>query len=645
MKLSFNIFSLNVSNYILFQPLREALLRSSLMTLGIVIAQVHIQAVDIYVSPDGHGSNTGNIDSPFATIDQAIAVVKKTFIKNPGENCTIWLMQGVYRLNKPLELISEEILNKNASLTISGVPGDTAIISGGTVVTDWAPVSKGLWKSKVQQQEPLKNTIRELFINNRRAIRARHPNEGYLRVAQVGADRRTNFFFEENDFPDPSNISNTELVLLHDWSISRIPVKEIDFSIKKLIAIDSVGAREPDFFNLDNWEAHPRYFLENDKQFLDTNFEWYYEEKDNTLWLQLPPDQNPNKQEIIIPVSEGLVKLIGSQKQPLKNITIKNLIFEHSAWTIPSRGYAGVQACHYDNRSGTTNSGVPGSKKKGWAVVPAAIKGEWVENSTLTNCTIRHMGGSGVWLTTGSKDNTISNCKFSDISGNGVMIGEGQDRQIEGVPWWKAAPEQASNRNSIEGNTVSDCGVQFYGAVGIWCGLTANTSIFHNKIYGLPYTGISIGWMWSPVPTPCQGNILENNHIHHVMQELSDGGGIYMLGLQPGSRILRNRIHNVNLNAGRAESNGLFLDEGTTDVIVADNLIYEIAKSPLRFHKATTNLVRNNHFFCKKNIPPIMYNSTEVGDIIKEKNYVVYEDDTTYENRLKLAIKKWASLR
>ena len=67
-----------------------------------------------------------------------------------------------------------------------------------------------------------------------------------------------------------------------------------------------------------------------------------------------------------------------------------------------------------------------------------------------------------------------------------------------------------------------------------------------------------------------------------------------MLGLQPGSQLINNNIHDVKINAGRAESNGMFLDEGTTNVLVANNLIYNIAKSPLRFHKATTNLVKGN---------------------------------------------------
>jgi hypothetical protein len=177
--------------------------------------------------------------------------------------------------------------------------------------------------------------------------------------------------------------------------------------------------------------------------------------------------------------------------------------------------------------------------------------------------------------------------------------------------------------------------------VGIWCGLTTETTIRNNTIHNLPYTGISIGWMWSPEPTPCRENSIDGNHIHHIMKTLSDGGGIYMLGLQPGSKIMNNRIHDVDLNVGRAESNGMFLDEGTTDVIVENNLIYSIAKSPLRFHRATTNLVKENRLFCSENMPPIRYNTTKEEDIQKVNNQVFYENDSDYKMQLKKAIAKW----
>jgi hypothetical protein len=125
------------------------------------------------------------------------------------------------------------------------------------------------------------------------------------------------------------------------------------------------------------------------------------------------------------------------------------------------------------------------------------------------------------------------------------------------------------------------------------------------------------------------------------MNILSDGGGIYMLGLQPGSAIRNNHIHNVEINAGRAESNGMFLDEGITDVIVENNLIYNIAKSPLRFHKATTNLVKGNFLFCTGGNPPIRYNATKEEYIQKVDNKVFNEGEENYKTELEKAVAGW----
>jgi hypothetical protein len=601
------------------------------LLVGFVFQVETVYSTDFYLAVTGNDANPGTREKPFATIERAKQAAEISFRQNPNEDCTIWLDEEKYNISKPVVFNAERFTNQSANLFFKAVTGKNPIISGGIVITGWQKISDGLWTAELPQSYVNEKPPRQLFVENRRAIRARFPNEEYLRVFKVGDDRRTHFFFEPGDFPFPENEKTVELVLLHDWSISRIPVKKIDIQENKLIAVDSIGAKNPAFFNLDHWESNPRYFLENAIEFLDADYEWFFDAEEKTIFLKLPENQNPNKTEITVPVSGGLVFFKGKENQPLKNIHFEGITFKHSAWQIPDLGYCGVQACHFDPRPETG----------GWAVVPAAVKGEWVQNCSFSNCKFENLGGTGIWLGTGSTNCTISNSIFSDISGNGIMIGEGRDREVNGEKWWKSATEQVALGNTIENCTITECGKQFYGAVGIWCGLTAETTIRNNTIYNLPYTGISIGWMWSPVPTPCRENIIDGNHIHHNMQTLSDGGGIYMLGLQPGSKILNNHIHDVHLNVGRAESNGMFLDEGTTDVVVENNLIYNIAKSPLRFHRATTNLVKNNFLFCGEEIPPIRYNNTKEEDIQKVGNQVFYKNDSEYEIQLKKAIAEW----
>lgn len=588
-------------------------------------------SADFYVSPAGADQNSGTKENPFATIERARQEAENHFQQNPNEDCTIWLNGGKYNISKPVIFKTEDLKNQSGNLFFKKKPGENPVISGGTEITGWKKTSEGLWKAKLPQNFENEKPPRELFMENRRAIRARHPNQGFLRVSKVGDDRRTHSFFNPGDFPVPENEKTVELVLLHDWSISRIPVKEINHGESKLTAVDSIGAKSPAFFNLDHWEPNPRYYLENAMEFLDAGYEWFYHSTEKSIYLKLPENRKPTEMEITVPLSEGLIILAGNENQPLKNIHFEGITFQYSAWQIPDLGYCGVQACHFDPRPETN----------GWTVVPAAVKGEWIQNCSFSSCTFENLGGTGIWLGTGSQHCKILKTRFTDISGNGIMIGEGQGREVNGEKWWQSAPEQVALGNTIENCTVTECGKQFYGAVGIWCGLTAETTISSNTIYNLPYTGISIGWMWSPVPTPCRENSIVGNHIHHIMQTLSDGGGIYMLGLQPGSKILNNRIHDVSLNVGRAESNGMFLDEGTTDVVVANNLIYNISKSPLRFHRATTNLVKENDLFCGENMPPIRYNTTKEEDIKKIDNRIFYENNSDYEMQLKKAVADW----
>ena len=615
--------------------MKALFLKPVILFLAIILQSFTSYSADFFVSPAGNDNNPGTREKPFVSIERAKKAAEVSFRQIPNEDCTIWLDDGKYNISKPVFFNSENFKNQTGTLLFKALSGKKPIISGGIEISEWQKISAGLWKAKLPQTFKKEKPPRELFVENRRAVRARYPNEEYLRVNKVGDDRRTHFFFEPGDFPIPKNEKDVELVLLHDWSISRIPVKEIDIHKNKLTAVDSIGAKSPAFFNLDHWETNPRYYLENALEFLDAEYEWFYNSEEKSIYLKLPKNSKPDDMEIIIPVSEGLVMLEGKENHPLKNIHFEGITFRHSAWQIPEIGYCGVQACHFD----------PRPEYSGWAVVPAAIKGEWVQNCSFSNCRFENLGGTGIWLGTGSQDCSILNSHFSDISGNGIMIGEGRDREVDGKKWWESAQNQVALGNTIENCTVTECGKQFFGAVGIWCGLTAETTIRNNTIFNLPYTGISIGWMWSPVPTPSRENSIDGNHIHHIMQILSDGGGIYMLGLQPGSKILNNHIHDVSLNVGRAESNGMFLDEGTTDVVVENNLIYSISKSPLRFHKATTNLVKNNFLFCGEDIPPIRYNNTKEEDIQKVGNQVFHENDSDFRKKLKQVVSDWKTNR
>lgn len=581
----------------------------------------------IYVSPNGNDSADGSRNAPLKSLQHAAALARE---KAGTEPVTIYLAGGTHHLKAPLMLGPEDGGSAEAPVRWENKKGESPIISGGVSINDWKLEADGSWSA--QLPEDFQGPFRSLYVNGKRARRARHPDSGYLRIKKAGEDNRTHFFFQKDDLPRLESTRGLELILLHDWSITRTPVGSIDWESRRLDAVDSIGSRL-NFFTLTHWEKQPRYFLENAREFCDQPGEWYADFDSRTLYYQALPGEKLLETQAVIPISEKLIVLEGSKEKPIEHISFSGITFEHSGWTLPEKGYFGIQACMFSDRSKSSGA---------WAKVPAAIELDRANSCNFESCILRHTGGSGLWIRENCSNCAITDCYFYDISGNGIAIGEGQDRLVDGQAWWKAAPEEVSAGNKVSHSLIERCGQQFYGAVGLWCGLVAHTVIEYNEIRDLPYTGVSVGWMWTPEPTPCMANTIHANHIHHILNILSDGGGIYSLGLQPLSKITHNLIHDVEVNAGRAESNGMFLDEGTKELVISDNIIYEIAKSPLRFHKAVApTLVSNNVLACKDGRPPIAYNRTLEEDIEKQNNTVLFHSSAEDSLKLEEAVKLW----
>ncbi len=108
------------------------------------------------------------------------------------------------------------------------------------------------------------------------------------------------------------------------------------------------------------------------------------------------------------------------------------------------------------------------------------------------------------------------------------------------------------------------------------------------------------------------------------MQLLSDGGCIYTLGRQPGTVIKNNHLHGVPQHAGRAPSNGIFIDEGSCEILVEANRFDNIDQSPIRFHRTGGNKFVGNLLITKSD-KPYYYNRAKaedqefVGDIIQDQ--------------------------
>jgi hypothetical protein len=231
---------------------------------------------------------------------------------------------------------------------------------------------------------------------------------------------------------------------------------------------------------------------------------------------------------------------------------------------------------------------------------PANIVCHAAESIRFERCLFENLGGAGIDLEYGSCDNLIADCEFRNIAGSAIQVGDVQREDHH--------PDDARlvvKNNTVVGNSIHAIATDYNGGVGVFVGYTDGTIIRNNEIFDLPYSGISMGWGWgetdagggnyvTPVifdtPTPAGNNIIEHNHIHHVMGTLIDGGAIYTLGDMPGTVIRENHVHD---NGGWPS--GIYLDEGSGHIEITGNAIYNVGKA-MNYN----NMGQDRHLTCSE---------------------------------------------
>jgi len=555
----------------------------------------------VSVSPSGVDSWAGTRDKPFATIARAQRAVRTLVKAGLTDDVLVVIHGGTYRLTEPLVFGPGDGGSDKHTITYAAQAGEKVVISGGVEIAGWRDAGEGVWAATVSAALAAEG-FNELFVAGQRRTPARHPNKGYLRVDKP-VDPRRSFLFKAGDIPPVKDAGLLTLAYLHDWAMTRVAVESVDQATRTLTTKYDVGCKA-NYWRICGFEAHPRYFVTGAPELLDAPGEWWLGGICFVLYRPMPGEKLDGFRAVA-PLARQLLVVRGgdSPDKLVRNLRFVGLAFEHCAWSHAGARYAGGQAgFHFiDKQAG----GLPRRP------IAPAVEVTNARGVRFQRCNFRHLGGGAVALGRGCRSSAIVGCTVTDVAGTGVMLGE---------PSPKSVPAGIAGANTVRDCLIERCGAVYYGAIGIWVGLSGDNVIARNEVRHLPYTGISVGWRWNPTPTVCKGNLVTGNHIHHVMGVLSDGGGIYTLGRQPGTMLVGNWIHDIPLNAGRAESNGMFLDEGTTDLLIENNLIHDLVRSPLRFHKAGVNLVKANVLVCGKGVAPVRYNATNKANIKLQAN-------------------------
>jgi len=180
-------------------------------------------------------------------------------------------------------------------------------------------------------------------------------------------------------------------------------------------------------------------------------------------------------------------------------------------------------------------------------------------------------------------------------------------------------PEDETHDCVLEDSRINHCGRRYFAACGVLIMHAARCTVAHCDIGYMYYTGISCGWTWVYGDTNVRDLRILKNHIHHLgMGLLSDMGGVYLLGRQPGTVVAGNVIHDIfsRYYGGL----GLYTDQASSFITMEDNIVYNTSEFCYDQHFGAANTIRNNIFaFSKEGIVGITRDEKHIS-ILFENN-------------------------
>ena len=135
--------------------------------------------------------------------------------------------------------------------------------------------------------------------------------------------------------------------------------------------------------------------------------------------------------------------------------------------------------------------------------------------------------------------------------------------------------EELCYGNVIHDNYIDGTGIRHKAAPAITTYYTDGTKITNNSIFDSNYTAISSGWGWE-FNTDSETNrntLIANNHIRNFNLTAADGGGVYIMGDNPGSIVENNYIEQTVLPVQNYTNVGIYGESGLRFATIRDNVI------------------------------------------------------------------------
>ena len=577
--------------------------------------------MDLYISPEGNDSWSGLLPEPAADEkDGPLASFigarnRLRLIRNGMYNprwgraderldgpVTVHVRGGVYAIDAPIEFTPED----SYPVTFCAYGDERPIVDGGVRITDWTETEVNgcaCWVADLPAVKAGEWFFRQLFVDDHRALRPRLPKDGLLRMAEVpdmplpagwGTGGYTRFVAGEGDVDEFRNLSDVEVVYLHFWIEERSPISS--FNPETRLVTMARSSRAPLVGSHGTQLAD--YYLDNVFEGLSEPGEWYLDRTEGRLYYIPREGETPEDTEIWAPRCLQFVGVVGDpeRNRHVENIRFEGITFRHGDWRHPGEDDRPILGSWRARPNGPNDRSFGKRHARGDCAaaaqaacdVPGVIAFEGARFCAVENCTVEHVGWYGLDIGDGCEHvDIVGNC-FRDLGAGGVKINGAAARDAD-------VGTRRTGQCRVADNEITAAGRVFHSGVGVLSMNAFQMVIVHNHIHDLFYTGVSCGWEWGYQENISRDNRIAWNHIHDIGQGLlSDMGGIYTLGVQPGTVLRNNLIHDVH----SAHYGGwcIYPDEGSSHILIEHNVCYDADRNGFHQHYGRENVVRNNIF-------------------------------------------------
>ena len=542
-----------------------------------------------FVAADGCDSNDG-ITKPFATIQRALDEIRSLREEHVPQPFTIRIHAGEYFLDKPLLFDGQ-----CDQMDIQAYGDGEVILNGGRKLEGftWSEVN-GVKCFVLDIPEVRDGTFyfTDLFVNDRRAAKTRYPETENLWMESVeymendlvhGPKSGSKWFIsKKGDIGNFKNITDVTVSFTHLWVDEHSLIQAYDPETRR------VDLHYRTLYRIDREHGSNRcadYWLENVFEMLKKPGQWYLDRAEGRLYYIPLENETPENCVFYAPVLYKFATLYGDRKsgKPVRGVRFKNLTFAYTASDYLPEIYHMSKTGKSDRADGYEPLA---AWRQGANGVVGVIDVRQADHISVENCVLKHFGWYGISFWDGCVGCSVTGCDIWDGGAGGVNI-TGADAQ--------GLADYVSRSIRITDNTIRHCGKRYMTASGVLVQHGKDIEISHNDIFDLYYTGIAAGWVWGYAPSVTCNIRIEKNHIYNLGHGLlSDMGGVYLLGKQPGTIVAGNLIHDIRRKyyGGWA----LYTDEGSSGIIMENNVCYDTSSNAYHQHYGCGNIIRNNIF-------------------------------------------------